>query len=79
MSRNWVKGDCIGQVEGGVKENQQIDMLWVLNLSDGQHSLLDIAEQSGLELDSVRKAASALLAHGLLIRRLVLERSAAPI
>ena len=33
--------------EGGF---DHITLLWVLNLSDGQHSLLDIAERSGQDL-----------------------------
>jgi aminopeptidase-like protein len=41
-------------------------MLWVLNLSDGQHGLLDIAERSGLTFDAVRRAVEALQDHGLL-------------
>ena len=32
----------------------EMAMLWVLNLSDGQHSLLDIAERSGLPFEVVR-------------------------
>jgi aminopeptidase-like protein len=35
-------------------------MLWVLNLSDGEHSLLDIAEKSRIEFKSVYKSAIAL-------------------
>jgi aminopeptidase-like protein len=38
----------------------QMAMLWVLNLSDGEHSLLDIAERSGLPFASVAEAAQAL-------------------
>jgi aminopeptidase-like protein len=38
----------------------QIAMLWVLNLSDGSHSLLDIAERSKLPLSDVRQAARML-------------------
>jgi aminopeptidase-like protein len=41
-------------------------MLWVLNLSDGCHTLLDIAERSGLEFGMLNKAADALLQHRLL-------------
>jgi aminopeptidase-like protein len=41
-------------------------LLWVLNLSDGRHSLLDIAERSDLPFATVRDAAAALLRHGLL-------------
>jgi aminopeptidase-like protein len=44
----------------------QMAMLWVLNLSDGGPSLLDIAERAGLPFDRVRAAADALLSHGLL-------------
>ena len=42
-------------------------MLWVLNLSDGRHSLLEIAERSGLSFDEVYAAAQMLLEHGLLV------------
>ncbi len=45
---------------------QETAMLWVLNQSDGDHSLLDIAERSELAFDTVHNAASALLRHGLL-------------
>lgn len=44
----------------------QLAMLWVLNLSDGDHSLLDIAERAGLPFDTVAGAADALLGVGLL-------------
>jgi aminopeptidase-like protein len=38
----------------------------VLNLSDGRHSLLDIAERADAPFAAVRTAADALLEHGLL-------------
>ncbi len=41
--------------------------LWVLNLSDGEHSLLDIAERSGLSFAAVLDAANLISAGGLLI------------
>jgi aminopeptidase-like protein len=41
-------------------------LLWVLNFSDGDHSLLDIAERSGLPFLLVRAAADTLLEHDLL-------------
>jgi aminopeptidase-like protein len=44
----------------------QLAMLWVLNLSDGDHSLLDIAERAGLPFDTVAVAAAALADAGLL-------------
>jgi aminopeptidase-like protein len=40
--------------------------LWVLNLSDGEHSLLDIAERSGLPFHAIRDAADVLKDAGLL-------------
>ncbi|MET7460364.1 DUF4910 domain-containing protein [Nonomuraea sp. NPDC005501] len=43
----------------------QMAMLWVLNLSDGDHSLLDVAERSGLPFEAVEDAARALAAAGL--------------
>jgi aminopeptidase-like protein len=52
-----------GAKDGGVEE---LPLLWVLNLSDGGHSLLDISERSGLSFDALHKAADALLQHGLL-------------
>jgi aminopeptidase-like protein len=41
-------------------------MLWILNLSDGEHSLLDIAERADLPFPIVRSTANKLQAHGLL-------------
>jgi aminopeptidase-like protein len=40
--------------------------LWVLNFSDGEHSLLDIAERSGLAFATIRQAADLLEEGGLL-------------
>ncbi len=40
--------------------------LWVLNLSDGEHSLLDIAERSGMPFAAIRNAAQLLSQGGLL-------------
>jgi len=47
----------------------EMALLWVLNLSDGRHSLIDIAERSGVEFSAVREAADALAAAGLLIEK----------
>lgn len=41
-------------------------LLWVMNLADGEHSLLDIAERSGMPFHVVRDAADRLAASGLL-------------
>jgi aminopeptidase-like protein len=56
------------QTIGGQTDSRQFElaMLWVLNLSDGTHSLLDIAERSAIEFGLIRKAADALAEHALL-------------
>jgi aminopeptidase-like protein len=54
-------------VTGGTNIKQlEMAMLWVLNQSDGTHSLLDIAERSGLAFDVIREAADMLFRHDLL-------------
>lgn len=45
---------------------RQMALLWVLNLSDGRHSLLDIAKRARLDIDLVIDAAAALERHDLL-------------
>ncbi|MDQ7844468.1 MAG: DUF4910 domain-containing protein [Armatimonadota bacterium] len=52
-----------GRVERSAGE---LALLWVLNLSDGHHSLLDVAERSGLPFSVVKSAADALVGAGLL-------------
>jgi aminopeptidase-like protein len=54
---------------GGDDEDRQreLALLWVLNLSDGENGLLDIAERSGISFAAIRAAAQALLDAGLLI------------
>ena len=53
---------------GGNKDAASANMaiLWILNFSDGSHSLLDIAERADLPFAVIRKTASVLLDHGLL-------------
>ena len=57
-------------VLGGRKDSSLMEMaiLWVLNYSDGAHSLLEIAETAGLSFDWVYEAAQALMANELLIQ-----------
>jgi aminopeptidase-like protein len=52
---------------GGHAETKEAELalLWVLNLSDGAHALLDIAERSGLNFDALARAAAALEDAGL--------------
>jgi aminopeptidase-like protein len=56
---------AMGGLAGGGRGNELL-LLWVLNLSDGSHTLLDIAERSGLPFRQVRHAADLLLEQGLL-------------
>jgi aminopeptidase-like protein len=52
---------------GGNSIGEEINArLWVLNLSDGQHSLLDIAERSGCRFSLICEAAEVLQQGGLL-------------
>ena len=44
----------------------QMALLWVLNLSDGKNTLLDISDRSGLDFFLIDEAAGALLENGLL-------------
>jgi len=44
----------------------QLAMLWVLNLSDDKHTLMDISDRAGLEFDLIKEAADALAEHELL-------------
>lgn len=48
------------------RDAAQRAILWTLNLSDGRHDLLAVAERSGLPFAAVRAAASALADVGLL-------------
>jgi aminopeptidase-like protein len=58
-----------GQIGGrSDAEERQLAMLWVLNLSDGRHSLLDVAERAGLPFALVADVAGALEEAGLLSR-----------
>lgn len=47
--------------------NYEMSLLWILNLSDGQHTLLDIAERAGIAFSTIQHAAKALLKCSLLI------------
>jgi len=51
---------------GGTIEEELNARLWVLNLSDGDHSLLDIAEKSHLAFPMIQDAANLLVESGLL-------------
>ena len=52
----------------GQQENQlrELALLWVLNMSDGRHALLDIADRANLPFGQIQSAAEALIEAGLL-------------
>jgi aminopeptidase-like protein len=54
------------QVGGTNNTEVEEAMLWVLNYSDGKHSLLDIAEHSRLEFTTINDAAELLARNNLL-------------
>ena len=54
----------IGGDEGG--RGRELALLWMLNLSDGSHSLLDVAERSGIVFEALDAAARALVEAELL-------------
>jgi aminopeptidase-like protein len=53
---------------GGKKttKTDEMALLWVLNLSDGNHTLLDIADRANIPFSIIQKAAKALKESGLL-------------
>jgi len=53
----------IGGTEAAV---DQLSILWILNLTDGHHSILDIAERSGITFDKIKSASDLLIQYNLL-------------
>jgi aminopeptidase-like protein len=68
LGRRGLYAKISGQAqEGGADEGiDQLTLLWVLNQSDGQNSLFDIAERSGRSFSAVVAATKALHEAGLL-------------
>jgi aminopeptidase-like protein len=56
---------------GGLPDAGQLEsaLLWVLNLSDSTHSLLEIAERADLPFELIHQAAETLASHNLLEER----------
>jgi aminopeptidase-like protein len=54
------------KVGGPAAKEEQLAMLWVLNQSDGESSLLDIADRSGVSFSDLRAAVMRLQAAGLI-------------
>ena len=63
LGKRGLYGAIGGNADAGKSE---LAMLWTLNLSDGRHSLLDIAQRSGLSFAAIHRAAQLLSEHGLL-------------
>ncbi|MFY4729204.1 DUF4910 domain-containing protein [Nitrospira sp. BLG_2] len=63
LGRRGLYRAIAGQQE---RQNRELVLLWVLNLSDGRHSLLDIAERADVSFEEVQRAAEALVACDLL-------------
>jgi aminopeptidase-like protein len=63
LGRRGLYGSTGGQSH---TQESQMAMLWVLNLTDGRHSLLDVAERAGLAFELVEAAAARLRDGGLL-------------
>lgn len=62
------KRGLYGSLGGGQSTHDSVmAMLWVLNLADGRHTLLDMAERASIEFELIRRAAEALLATDLLV------------
>ena len=63
LGKRGLYGSVGGASDGKARE---LAMLWVLNLCDGNCSLLDIAERSGIRFEVIKDAAGALFEKGLL-------------
>ena len=66
MNLSWGNGTYTDRPAAKRLESEINARLWVLNLSDGEHSLLDIAERSGLPFSVISDAAEVLREGGLL-------------
>lgn len=60
------KRGLYGAVGGRSPAEREQALLWVLNQSDGSHTLLQIAQRAGMDFGTVREAAAALEEAGLL-------------
>jgi len=63
------KRGLYGLIGGLDLQSSQLALLWVLNLSDGTHSLLEIAERAAMPFDLIAAAAEQLQETGLLVAR----------
>jgi aminopeptidase-like protein len=63
LGRRGLYRTVAGQQE---KQWTELALFWVLNASDGHHTLFDIAERADLPFSKIQSAAEALLEVGLL-------------
>jgi aminopeptidase-like protein len=65
LGKRGLYGAIGGQTDTKKKE---LAMLWVLNMSDGKNSLLDIAQKSDMEFSLIKESADILLQFNLLVK-----------
>lgn len=65
LGRHGLYSKLGGAAHGDARE-RQLDLLWVLNQSDGERTLLDVAERAGRPFEAIRTAADLLCEAGLL-------------
>jgi len=70
LGRRGLYRAIAGQKEAGGAS--QMDLLWLLNLADGKHSLLEMAERAGIPFGRLQKAVRLAL-DAELIREVVLD------
>jgi aminopeptidase-like protein len=63
LGRRGLYRAVAGQQE---KQSKELSLLWVLNMSDGHHTVLDIAERADLPFRQIHATAEALVEVGLL-------------
>ena len=67
-SRNSGRRGLYPTVGGRGVGDELMARLWVLNLSDGRHSLLDVADRSNLSFGDIKEAAGVLSESGVLAK-----------
>jgi len=66
LGRRGVYRKLGGQNNSLESRKNEFAIFWVLNLSDGQHSILDIIRKSGFEENVIRNAVKILIEKGIL-------------
>ncbi len=66
LGRRGIYRKLGGQNNSLESRKNEFAIFWVLNLSDGQHSILDIIQRSGFEENVIRNAVKILIEKGIL-------------